>query len=104
MRRRLRTILPLLFLSTMPGTACSLVGCLDHGIELKSNFAVIIEHEGKPLQGVSVKVTDFMDAVRFSGVTTRDGSIRVPGFGARRLLAASPFARNRCRLPMLPCG
>jgi hypothetical protein len=37
----------------------------------------MIKHQGKPLQGVTVKVTDADAALHFSGVTTAIGSVRV---------------------------
>jgi hypothetical protein len=36
--------------------ACSMAGCLDRGIELRSDFTVTIKHDGKPLSGVTVQV------------------------------------------------
>ena len=63
-------------LAPVPGTACSLAGCIDHGIELNRDFAVTIKHQGKPLMGVTVKVTDAVGTLRFSGMTTATGSVR----------------------------
>lgn len=37
----------------------------------------MIKHQGRPLQGVTVKVTDAIATLRFSGVTTAIGSVRV---------------------------
>lgn len=47
----------LLFTVPAPTAACSLVGCLDRGIELRRNFTVRVTHEGKALPGVTVQIT-----------------------------------------------
>ena len=39
----------------------------------------MIKHQRKPSQGVTVKVTDAVAAVRFSGISTAVGSVRVIG-------------------------
>ena len=69
----------LLLLVPVPTSACSLVACLGQGIELQRDFAVLVKHEGKPLQGVSISVTDNAATVRFSGVTASNGKVRVAG-------------------------
>lgn len=69
----------LLCLFPLHGTACSLVGCLDHGIEMNRDFVVVVRHEGKPLKGVTVKVTDASAALRFSAETTSTGAASISG-------------------------
>jgi hypothetical protein len=43
----------------IPLHACSLVGCLGDGVELRRNFVVRVTHQGKPLAGVSVSIRPF---------------------------------------------
>lgn len=43
---------------------------------MRSQFAVKITHEGKPLAGVTVKVTN-SDSDRFVGLTVADGIVRI---------------------------
>lgn len=66
----------LLLLVPAPMSACSLVACLDQGIELQRNFVVLVKHHGKPLQGVTIRVTDSAATVRFSGITASNGMVR----------------------------
>ncbi len=40
-----------------PVAACSLVGCLNDGIEMRGDFAVVVKHDGKPLNGVDLEVS-----------------------------------------------
>src|SRR5260370_4001423 len=57
--------------------ACSLVGCVDRGVELRSNFIVTVTHEDKPLPGVSVQITGNSDVAghqSFSELTGADGT------------------------------
>lgn len=63
----------------LPATACSLAACIDHGLEAERNFTVTIKHQGKPLQGVSIKVTGPDSTIRFSGLTTAKGLVEVGG-------------------------
>jgi hypothetical protein len=65
-----------LLLVLPPTSACSLVACLGRGIELQRDFVVLVKHEGKPLQGVTIRVTDTAATVRFSGVTASNGMVR----------------------------
>ena len=46
-------LLPLVV--AVPAGACSLAGCLDRGIEMRSDFAVRIRHADKPLPGTTVE-------------------------------------------------
>ena len=47
----------LLSVFAAPASACSLEGCTNRGIELRSDFAVKIRHADKPLPGVAVEIT-----------------------------------------------
>lgn len=67
----------LLLLVPAPTSACSLVACLGRGIELQRDFAALVKHDGKPLQGLTIRVTDSAATVRFSGVTASNGMVRV---------------------------
>ena len=78
---RFRIIAALTWCIPLPATACSLAACIDHGVETDRNFVVTIRHQGKPLQGVSIKVTAPDSTVRFSGVTTSKGLVEVGGLG-----------------------
>lgn len=57
----------LLWLFPLQGTACSLVGCLDHGIEMNRDFVVAVKHEGKPLKGVTVNSNRCLRCSTFFG-------------------------------------
>jgi hypothetical protein len=60
--------------------ACSYVGCINKGVELRPDFVVRVTHGDKPLQGVSVLVSSAAEGnvnKLFSGVTAADGSVRV---------------------------
>src|SRR5215510_10220676 len=58
-------------------SACSLVACIDHGIEVRRDIAVVVRHEGKPLPGISVKITGDGGTTIFSAVTAPDGMVHV---------------------------
>jgi len=65
----------LAWLFTLPlaqATACSLVSCTAHGIEVSRSFVVMVRHDGKPLAGVKVIITG-RGSVAFVGVTDADG-------------------------------
>jgi len=69
--------LPLL---TSPARACSLVPCINSGVEVRRYFVVLIKHEGKPLQGVKVEIkanAPNVDSVSFAGVTDSDGKTSI---------------------------
>ena len=53
----------LLPLVTVPAGACSLAGCADRGIEMRSDFAVKIRHADKPLPGSTVEIAATVTAV-----------------------------------------
>jgi hypothetical protein len=46
---------------SIPLHACSMAGCLNQGIEMRSSFTVRVSHNGKPLPGVTVTVRAVMD-------------------------------------------
>src|SRR5260370_38132779 len=57
--------------------ACSLVGCVDRGVELRRNFIVTVTHQDKPLPGVSVQITGNSDVAghqSFLELTGVDGT------------------------------
>jgi hypothetical protein len=75
---RVLAALPWLFV--VSASACSLVSCLDDGIEMRGDFLVSVKYEGKPLPGVDVKVTTSRGdtgVVRFSGTTGANGTVKV---------------------------
>jgi len=70
----------LLPLVAVPTAACSLVGCLDRGIEMRSDFTVKIHHADKPLPGTSVEITGPQGAGgarKFTVRTDKDGIARI---------------------------
>ncbi len=78
----IRLISALVFLVAADVSACSLVSCIDQGVEMRRDFVIVIKHEGKPLRGVSVKVTasySNMAITEFSAVTASDGTVHVTG-------------------------
>src|SRR5713101_9173205 len=69
----------ILALLTIPVStvACSLVGCLDRGVELRRNFVVTVTHQDKRLPGVSVQITGNSDVAghqSFLELTGADGT------------------------------
>jgi hypothetical protein len=57
-----------------------MVGCASNGYEMRHDFVVRIKHDGKTLQGVSVRVTSNVEnvtKVQFSGLTAVDGTVHV---------------------------
>jgi hypothetical protein len=76
---RFRIIAALTWCIPLPSMACSLAACSDHGIEVDRNFVIAIKHQGKPLQGVNIKVTAPDSTIKFSGVTALKGLVEVGG-------------------------
>ncbi len=69
----------LLALLAVPASACSVVGCLDKGTEMRPDFTVKVTHDGKALAGVSVRITNSLNEASikvFSDVTGINGSVR----------------------------
>ena len=70
----------LLPLVAIPAGACSLAGCQDRGIEMRSDFAVKIRHADKPLPGTIVEITGpqgTSGAKKFTVTTDKDGIARI---------------------------
>ena len=66
----------LLLLVAVPAGACSLAGCMDRGIEMRSDFTVKVRHADKPLPGATVEITGPQgtnDAKRFIVTTDKGG-------------------------------
>ena len=60
--------------------ACSTASCLGSGDELRRDFRIDVKHGGKPLPGVSVRITHNTEgdnSEAFSGITSSDGTLRV---------------------------
>jgi hypothetical protein len=57
--------------------ACSLVSCIDRGVEIRGNFVVQVKHDGKPLPGVKIEIKTNRDAVEFTGLTGPDGKTTI---------------------------
>ena len=77
----------LLQLVTVPAGACSLAGCLDRGIEMRSDFAVKIRHADKPLPGTTVEISGFLaqiagDSGAINTVLKRIGG-KLGGYGLK---------------------
>lgn len=77
MQKLLTCVAVLLFTTLLtPTFACSLVGCLDRGVELRRSFTTSVTHQGKPLPRVTVLVTgnsENGDHREFLELTDRDG-------------------------------
>jgi hypothetical protein len=76
--QKLLTCAAILLFATLPAPtfACSLVGCLNRGVELRRSFTTTVTHQGKPLPRVSVQVTgnsENGDHREFSQSTGSDG-------------------------------
>lgn len=70
-------LLPLVAVRAVP---CSLAGCLDRGIEMRSDFAVKIRHADRPLPGAAVEITGpqgTSTARKFTVTTDKDGIARI---------------------------
>src|SRR5262249_3956950 len=73
-------IVCLLPLVAVPAGACSLAGCLDRGVEMRSDFAVRIRHADKPLPGATGAITGpqgTSSAKNFTVTTDKDGMDRI---------------------------
>ena len=73
-------VLCLLSVFATPASACSLEGCRNRGIELRSDFALKIRHADKPLPGVAVEITGpqgTSGAKKFTVTTGTDGIARI---------------------------
>jgi hypothetical protein len=80
MKRRLVVLTSVFAALPVQAFACSMVSCLDRGEAMRPDFIVGVRHDGKPLAGVSVQVTDSTDgksAKVFSGATARNGWVQV---------------------------
>jgi len=83
----LRALLPaivlisILLYPTAP-RACSMVGCINNGVEMRPDFVVKVTHDGKPLARVSVVVRNGSGHGSFSGITVSDGTVHVTGLAA----------------------
>lgn len=63
-------------------SACSSVACVGDGFEARKDFTVRITHGGRPLAGVKVEVTGYLEhdsGTLFSGVTASDGTTQISG-------------------------
>jgi hypothetical protein len=73
-------VLCLLSVFAAPASACSLEGCTNRGIELRSDFAVKIRHADKPLPGTTIEITGpqgTSGAKKFAVKTDKDGIARI---------------------------
>jgi hypothetical protein len=59
----------------IPASACSMAGCLNHGVEMRQDFVVTIKHGGKPLAGVAVQISG--NEKQFTLPTSTDGRVHV---------------------------
>lgn len=74
-------VLTLAQVSASPLLACSVQGCLGHGVELRATFAVKVTHDDKPLAEVAVQITRSVDGrvdQVFSGLTSANGKVHIP--------------------------
>lgn len=60
---------------SIPASACSLAGCLDHGVEMQRNFVVAVRHAGNPLAEVVVRISG--NGKQFTLFTTSDGEVHI---------------------------
>ena len=75
---RLLAVATLAFTShciAIPANACSMAGCLGHGVEMRQNFVVLVTHAGKPLSGVSVHISG--NGKQFTLFTASEGEVSV---------------------------
>jgi hypothetical protein len=67
-------------LGVVPTGACSLAGCSDRGIEMRTDFSVRIRHRNRPLRGATVEITGpqgTSGARRINVTTDKDGTARI---------------------------
>lgn len=77
-QHRLLWIVPLLLLLlTPPAQACSLVPCINSGIEVRRDFSVLVKHDGKPLKGVKVEIKTNLGSIISTGTTDSAGRATV---------------------------
>jgi hypothetical protein len=82
--KRLTTsaLVVLLLMAARSSSPCSVNMCSNHGVELRGEFVVRVMHGGRPLAGVSVRVTSFTEqkvVERFFSATATDGTVHVAG-------------------------
>jgi hypothetical protein len=66
--------------------ACSMVACVDKGIEMRKGFDVKVVHGRNPLSGVSVQIISGMgqeEHVYFSGKTEKNGNVQIRNLAPR---------------------
>jgi hypothetical protein len=66
----------LLALVAVPAGACEVTGCMDGGIEMRSDFSVKLRHADKPLPGATVEIIgpqNTSGAKKFTVTTDKDG-------------------------------
>ena len=91
MKERTKLVLGAYLLTLFAGLphqsmACSLVGCLDRGIEVDHDLTAVVKLERKPLAGVTVEIRQSnKELPYFTGVTDATGS-GDPEIGGGRLL------------------
>jgi hypothetical protein len=61
--------------TNVTANACSMAGCLNHGVELHRTFVVMVKHAGKPLAGVAVQVSG--SGRQFTVFSTTEGSAQI---------------------------
>jgi hypothetical protein len=73
----------LVSLFASPAVACSLIACENDGIEVRGEFAVMVTHDRKPLNGAQVEIsTGSASSPIFSGATGSVGVLHVTGVSA----------------------
>lgn len=75
--RVLGIVLLLLPTVATPAGACSLVPCIDSGIEVRRDFSVLVKHDGKPLKGVKVEIKTSLGSIISAGTTDIEGRANV---------------------------
>jgi hypothetical protein len=60
-----------------PARACSLVSCINSGIEMRRDFRVLVKHDGKPLKGVKVEIKTNLGSIISTGTTDIAGRATV---------------------------
>ena len=79
--RRIRLLLQGALVVSVPllsyhASACSLIPCVNGGIEARHDFVVLIKHEGKPLRGVGIEIKALSDdSIKFRGSTNSVGKV-----------------------------
>ncbi len=85
--RRFLTISSLLLLLecvfVITANACSAIGCIGDGMEVRPSFSVLVNHSNKPLPGVTIEIQEIHgNGLQVSFTTGIEGTVSIPSLHA----------------------